>query len=536
MQKLFSDFQKLSFSTRLFLSLFAFTFCLLTIQSWYASTKISEYLYTQVGTRAQVQAKQIAVIPALVEAVRIKDIPTISALVLNLKSRTDASFIVIGDEKGNHLFHTEAVDMRGPMVGGDNDAVLRGESIVSIREGTLGFSLRGKAPVLDGRGNVIGIVSVGYLQSDLNAISSRLYRPVILLLVALFAVLGCFAWLFTRSIKRQTLGLEPEAIQWIVRQQDAILESIFEGVIVIDTNHQIVLINRAARELLQLHASSDILVGRDISSIIEQTGFFRADDSRQKDKFDEGCMFNDIHVIASRVRVMLDGRLQGWVITFRAWNDINMLTAQLSQNRRYAENLRVLRHEHMNWISTLSGLLYMKRYDEAIRLVETHSEKNQKLLDYISSTFKNSAIAGLLIGKFYRARELGLVLEFDPACQLSSLPEHLGETELMSIIGNLLDNAFDAVQKDAGSTSILLYLSDAGDDIVIEVADEGCGVAPELRDHIFERGVSANDGADRGVGLYLVHTYVTQAGGIITMEENDPRGTIFSVFIPKQAK
>ncbi len=536
MKKVFSDFQRLSFSTRLFIYLFAFTCLLLAVQGWYATTKIHEYLYSEVGTRAQVQAKQIAIIPALVDAVEHKDTERIAALVVRLKNRTDASYIVIGDAKGDHLFHTEISETRGPMVGGDNDQVLQGESTITIRKGTLGYSLRGKAPIINSHGDVIGIVSVGYLQEELNLVSWKLHQPVYLLLAGLFTVLAGFAWFFTRSIKRQTLGLEPEAIHWIVRQQEAILESIFEGVIVFGTDYKIAMINRAAREMLGLRASSDVLAGREIGSIIEQTAFFHSEDGATEDKYDEGCLFNSNHVIASRIRVTLDGQLQGWVVTFRDWNDINMLSTQLSQNRRYAESLRVMRHEHLNWLSTLAGLLYMKRFDEAVRLVQTHSEKNQKLLDYISNTFRNSAVAGLLLGKFYRAQELGLQLEFDPGCQFNGMPEAIGEIELMSIVGNLLDNAFDAVKDNATSKQIGLYLSDAGDDVVIEVSDQGSGIKAQIREHMFERGISSKRGADRGIGLYLVDSYVTQAGGVISVDDNEPQGAIFSVFIPKYIK
>lgn len=535
-RKRISQFKRLSFSTRLFIALFAFSCLMLAVDGWYTSTKIKEYLYSEIGKRALVQAKQIAVIPSLSDAVERRDTETIAVLVKSLKKRTDADYIVIGDIEGTRLFHTEsAMLLGGAMVGGDNSAVLLGESIISIRQGSLGYSLRGKAPIFNKKGEVVGIVSVGYLQAELQNLYIQQFMPVILLLVGIFAMLVCFAWLFTRNIRRQTLGLEPETIQWLVRQQEALLESIFEGVIAIDTEFRVTAINRAAREMLGIKSPATALVGKPISSVVEQHAFFRKGKEALADRYDEFCLFNELQVIASKVRIMLDDKLQGWVITFRDRNDINTLSTQLSQNRRYAENLRVLRHEHMNWISTLSGLLHMKRYDEAIRLVETQSAQNQQVLDYVSDTFKNHAIAGLLLGKFYRAQELGLQLEFDPGCRLGSLPERLGEIELMSILGNLLDNAFDAVLAAKRSRKIVLFLSDSGDDLVIEVADEGGGIAPDVRERMFDRGISSTGAADRGIGLYLVHAYVNEAGGVITVEDNEPQGTVFSVFIPKKS-
>lgn len=535
-RKLLSEFKRLSFSTRLFMVLFAFFCLMLAVDGWYTSTKIKEYLYSEIGKRALVQAKQIAVIPSLSNAIEHRDTAAIATLVKSLKKRTDADYIVIGDIEGNRLFHTESAVLLGSaMVGGDNSAVLLGESIISIRQGSLGYSLRGKAPVFNDKGKVVGIVSVGYLQDELQNIYIKQFMPVVMLLTGIFALLVCFAWFFTRNIGRQTLGLEPETIQWMVRQQEAVLESIFEGVIAVDTEYRLTAINRAAREMLEIKSPAATLIGKPFASVVEQQAFFREGVEAQYDRYDEFCLFNELQVIASKVRIMLDNKLQGWVITFRDRNDINTLSLQLSQNRRYAENLRVLRHEHLNWISTLSGLLHMKHYDEAIRLIETHSDRNQQILDYVSDTFKNHAIAGLLLGKFYRARELGLELVFDPGCQLASLPERLGEIEMMSVLGNLLDNAFDAARKvsEAGTKKITLFLSDAADDLVIEVADEGCGITEDVRERMFDRGISSSGAADRGIGLYLVHAYVIEAGGVITVEDNEPRGTIFSVFIPK---
>jgi len=240
-------------------------------------------------------------------------------------------------------------------------------------------------------------------------------------------------------------------------------------------------------------------------------------------------------VIASRIAIRVNGQLHGWVISFRSKDDINTLSTQLSQIKRYADNLRVIRHEHLNWMSTLSGLLHAKAYDEAMKLIESQSAVQQQVLDYITRAFGNYQICGLLIGKFYRARELGLELEFETGCSLDALPEVLSDVEWMSIIGNLLDNAFDAAGSEGGQGNrVVLYISDVGEELIIEVADNGPGVAPEVRDHMFERGVSTKNSAERGIGLYLVDRYIQQAGGTITVESNIPCGTIITVFVPKK--
>ncbi|VFS34706.1 Sensor histidine kinase CitA [Yokenella regensburgei] len=253
----------------------------------------------------------------------------------------------------------------------------------------------------------------------------------------------------------------------------------------------------------------------------------------EKDTHDEICHFNQLNVIASRVRIMLENSLQGWVITFRDRNEIDSLSAQLSQVKRYVDNLRIMRHEQLNRMTTLSGLLHMGRYDEAIRYIQAQSEHAQELLDFISSRFSSPTLCGLLLGKAARAREKGVELAFDAGCLMDRPFTGLAESELISIIGNLLDNAIEATQRAPlphDPVDVLIQLNDR--ELLIEVADRGIGIKPEIRERIFERGVTTKTRGDHGIGLYLIESYVTQVGGTIEVADNMPRGTIFSLFIP----
>ena len=210
----------------------------------------------------------------------------------------------------------------------------------------------------------------------------------------------------------------------------------------------------------------------------------------------------------------------------------NALTAQLSQVKRYVDNLRIMRHEQLNRMTTLSGLLHMGHYDEAIRYIQAQSEHAQELLDFISSHFHSPTLCGLLLGKATRAREKGVALSFDPACRIDRPLPSLMESELISIIGNLLDNAIEATQRAElphEPVEVLIQLN--ARELIIEVADRGVGIRPDIRERIFERGVTTKTRGDHGIGLYLIEHYVTQAGGTIEVADNAPRGTIFTLFI-----
>ncbi len=525
---------KLSFQIKLFISLVAFFSVLFALLGGYYYVDMGRQLYQEMSIRAKIQAEEIALIPTLRQDVANKNIPAIDTFMHKLAAHSDASFIVIGDNHARHLFHSVFVDRVGTeLVGGDNQEVLAGKSTITIRKGGLGISLRSKAPILDDDGKVVGIVSVGYLTSYLDDVTVSKMVNILIAAVLLLIALFVFSWFFTRSIKKQIFSLEPREIGLLVRQQKAMMESIFEGVIAIDKDGRIEVINQAARKLLNLSQPARRLRGLPIGDVITPVPFFDPAVMLAKDTHDEMCHFNQSRVLASRVRIMLENALQGWVITFRDRNDIDSLSAQLSQVKRYVDNLRIMRHEQLNKMTTLSGLLHMGHYDAAIRFIQAQSEHAQELLDFLSARFSSPTICGLLLGKAARAREKGVELQLDPGCGMDKPFPTLPEAEVISIIGNLLDNAIEATQRAVlphAPVEVLIRLNER--ELIIEVADRGIGIIPELRDHIFERGVTTKTRGDHGIGLYLIDSYVTQAGGTIEVADNEPSGTIFSVFIP----
>src|SRR5476649_1029153 len=148
---------RISFHIKLFVSLIIFFSLLLMVIGIYYYYDQDKQLYAELGARAQVQAREIAMIPSLIDAVKRHDNGDITHLMDGLTQRSDASYIVIGDREGIHLYHSRYPEQVGKsMVGGDNSEVLAGKTIISIRKGGLGISLRSKAPIVDAENNVIG--------------------------------------------------------------------------------------------------------------------------------------------------------------------------------------------------------------------------------------------------------------------------------------------------------------------------------------------------------------------------------------------
>ncbi|HBZ8802283.1 TPA: sensor histidine kinase [Klebsiella pneumoniae] len=525
-------FARRSFQNRIFLLILFTSTIVMLAMSWYLTDITEERLHYQVGQRALIQAMQISAMPELVEAVQKRDLARIKALIDPMRSFSDATYITVGDASGQRLYHVNPDEIGKSMEGGDSDeALINAKSYVSVRKGSLGSSLRGKSPIQDATGKVIGIVSVGYTIEQLEnwlslQISSLLIPMAIMLLLLLFC-----ARRFSLHIKKQMLNMEPQQLSQLLIQQSVLFESVFEGLIAIDSDYKITAINQTARRLLNLSQPEPTLIGKRISSVISQEVFFY--DAPQTNKKDEIVTFNQIKVIASRMAVILNNEPQGWVISFRSKDDINTLSLQLSQVQQYADNLRAVQHEHRNLISTIAGLLFLKRYNQALELIQQQSESHQKVIDLIARNFQDNHLAGLLIGKYYRAKELGLELIFDPACFVDRLPTALSHNEWISIVGNLLDNAYNAsLRQPQGSKQIECLINSDGQEVIIEIADQGCGIDEALRDRIFERGVTSSASKDHGIGLWLVRSYVEQAGGSIVVENNIPFGTIFTLYIP----
>ncbi|WP_312464639.1 sensor histidine kinase [Pantoea endophytica] len=534
--------RRLSFQVKLFLSLVLFSCLLLALLGTILFHFIDRQLHHDLGQRARVQASEIALMPGLAEKVARRDFAGIAALIQPLRNQSDASYIVIGDTQEHHLYHSESPErLNLPMIGGDNAEVLQGKTIISVRKGGIGVSLRSKAPILNAQHQVIGIVSVGYLTSYIANINVSLLWQASLYGVALLLLLFIFSWMFSRNLKKQMFWLEPKDIALLVLQQKALLEAMYEGVFAVNAERQLILINRAARELLDIQQSESELLGKPLDAVLQiPAAFLRQHEVKTHDHV---TVLNQRQVIVNRVAIELEpGEPGGWVCSFRDKNDINTLSSQLSQVKRYADNLRIMRHEQLNWTATLVGLLQMQRYDDAMRYIHAQSAGAQQVLDFVSARFTSPALCGLLLGKYVSAREKGVELKFDPACQLSRIPAALSETALMSVIGNLLDNAVDAtLNATPPAAPIELYISGRNQELLIEVADQGCGIDDSIKPHLFEQGVtskpSSNDdmfGAEHGIGLYLAAGYVQQAGGSIEISDNSPQGTIFSVFIPFQ--
>lgn len=533
----FPFFRSLAFPLRIFLLILVVSVFIIAALAQYFTASFEDYLATHVRDMAMNQAKIIASNDSIITAVKHRDYKRLATIADKLQSGTNFDYVVIGDTNSIRLYHPNPEKIGYPMQFTKPGALEKGESYFITGKGSIGMAMRAKTPIFDDDGKIIGVVSIGYLISKIDSWRSDFLLPMAGVFILLLLVLMLLSWFFAAHIRRQMLGMEPKQIARVVRQQEALFSSVYEGLIAVDPDGYITAINRSARKMLGLSSPGRKWLGKPVSEVVQPADFFTQQIAEKRQ--DAMVNFNGLSVIANREAIRSGDELLGAIISFRSKDEIATLNAQLTQIKQYVESLRTLRHEHLNWMSTINGLLQMKEYDKVLAMVQGESQAQQQLIDSLRGAFADRQVAGLLFGKVQRARELGLTMTIVPGSQLHQLPEGLDSTEFAAIVGNLLDNAFEAsLRTQQGNKVVELYLSDEGDDVIIEVADQGCGVPEALREKIFEQGVSTrtDEPGEHGIGLYLIASYVRRCDGVITLEDNSPCGTLFSLFLPKVKK
>ncbi|WP_121614693.1 ATP-binding protein [Virgibacillus halodenitrificans] len=523
--------RKISLQTKilvLIISLILFIIIAVTaINGFLESKEVEE----QMGERALQAARTISFMPSVRNALQGQQPEIIvQSIADEVKKFTGAEFVVVGNSESIRVAHPDLQKIGRKMVGGDNDkALIEGKYYISKAVGSLGPSLRGKAPVFNDAGDIIGIVSVGFLVKDIKStIASKLLTlSGISSIVLLIGVFGGI--LLAKDIRNDTLGLEPHQISSLYRDREAILSSVKEGIVAIDEQGRINLLNDSARKLLDLQGD---LLNKKIEEVFPNTKMYEVLSTGQV-MIDEEMVFNHRPVIVNRIPIYENKRVVGVVSSFRDKTELNEMINTLSEVKKYSEDLRAQTHEYTNKLYVLSGLLQLGHYDEAIELIQTESQMNVTKNRILLQQIRDRTVQAILLGKLGKASEKKIDLIIDDESYLETLPVQLSVSKLITILGNLIDNAFEAVEATL-EKKVTFFTTDAGEDIIFEIADSGTGIRENMLHTIFDQGFTTKTKEDRGYGLYIVKKTITELDGQIEVLNQKNGGAIFTVFIPKQ--
>ncbi|MDW0113025.1 sensor histidine kinase [Sporosarcina saromensis] len=444
------------------------------------------------------------------------------------EGQIDATFIVIHSKDGVIMAspQTEKIGKTEPYKDGFK-AVVFGANYSMVSNEIIGPSVVSKAPIYDDHKQIIGVVTVGYLFSDLRDI---VYQRVInlfyfsLFVLALGVVLSLF---LARSIRKDTFGLEPQDIANFYMERKAILASIDEGIIAIDRTGKVTIINTAARRILNVTEDSK---GQQINKILPELLNPLSDCHLAQPHMYE-MNRNNRKVIVQTMPLKLEGVEKGAVITLRDKTEIMEVVNTLYEVQKYSDDLRAQTHEFTNKLYLLSGLLQLGKYEEAVQAIQSEMDMNDQTSQFILENILDTNVQAILFGKIGKASEMKVDFQIDTNSSLEQLPDFISTGSIAIVLGNLIDNALEEVSEQADGC-VTFFTLDIGDDIIIEVSDNGKGISSDVFEHIFSQGYSTKKQANRGFGLANVKRVIDELGGHIQVSLGE--GAVFTIYIPKQ--
>ncbi len=389
-------------------------------------------------------------------------------------------------------------------------------------------ALVGQVPILSTDGRVLSVVSVSEPYPSVWQLLSGAGERLLVYL-GLGAALGLVAsWLLSRRIKRHTGGLEVAEIAGLAEHREALLHSIREGVIGVNTDGVITVVNDSAQELLGIGADA-------VNRAVREAGI----DPAVADFLLSGEDGHDV-VIATPHRVLAlnrraatsQGQRIGTVTTMRDSTELASMQGQLSSHKSVTDTLRAQTHEFANQLHTISGLVQLGEYDSVRDLVGALTRRRAEINDTVTQRISDPAVAALLIAKTTLAAESGVSLQLADDSHLSTLSPALA-TDVITVLGNLIDNAVDASEGTV-EARVTVHIDDA-DGLLITVADSGPGVPHDQRGQIFSRGVTSKPEVTggRGIGLALVRLITAQHGGTADVRDGAGGGAVFVARLPR---
>jgi sensor histidine kinase regulating citrate/malate metabolism len=501
------------------------------------TSTVVAYREAQQAVRQSAEQETTAIVASLADSPLVIDAVTgndptavLQPYVEEVRADTGTSFITVLAPDRTRYTHPDPREIGRPFRGTIAPA-LAGKTFTETYTGTLGPSVRATGPVLDADGDVVALVSAGLTVDAIGEELAAAVPGIAGTAAATSAVGGLASWGLSRRVRRQTHGLSPAALARMVEYHHAVLHAVREGLLLVDGEQRVQLANDEARRLLDLDGDP---AGRHLTELGLPPELTRT-------LCRQGTVVDEVHVTGTRVLVVNQaaarpsGRSAGTVVTLRDHTDLQALTGELDSVRAFAEALRAQAHEAANRLHTTVSLVELGRVQEAVDFATAELASAQRLTDRVVDGVDEPVLAALMLGKAATAHERGVTLEIDPATAVGSTGIPGGD--LVTIIGNLLDNAIEAALAGDPPREVQLALWVEDDRLQIRVEDTGPGFAPEDVERAFERGWTTKEsagaspkGLGRGLGLALAAQAVARNDGSIHVRPGP--GAEFRVSLP----
>ncbi|MEV4221354.1 sensor histidine kinase [Nonomuraea sp. NPDC049725] len=472
--------------------------------------------------RALAIAQSVAGLPQVREAFELRRPESVlQPLALSVQQTTGADYVVIANDDQIRYAHPNASLIRKQLSTDGTYVLTTGRDWVGTEKGTIGVTVRGKTPVLDEYGDVIGLVSVGVLETTVTGEVAEALPPLLWTATAVLLAGLAAAALITARVRRQTFGLEPGEIAALLEQREGVLHGVKEGVLALDLEGRVTLVNDAARELLG--DVGDDLTRMPVSDRMRDV-LGGADPGE-----DRIVLHGDRVLVLNRTPVSVRGQQRGWVVTLRDRTELVRLARELDDTSSATGALRAQAHEFANRMHTVVGLLELGEHEAAIAFITSGTPA--AYLGDLREKVEDPTLAALLLAKSAEAAERGarLVLSGD-----SRVPaDVLGDPQdAVLVVGNLVANAIDALDGAAGTIEVSVVADAAG--LRVRVGDSGPGIMPDLVEEVFREGFTtkAAHSGPRGLGLALTRQACLRRGGWVKVRNSG--GAVFTAHLPAE--
>jgi len=439
---------------------------------------------------------------------------------------TGTDFVVVMATDRTRYTHRNP-DLIGQKFAGTVAGALAGGTVVEQYRGSLGESVRTVVPVRAADGTVMGLVSVGITTKEINRKLLGQAPTVALATVAALLLAAAGAWLLSRRLRRQTHGLGPAEMTRMYEYYDAVLHAVREGLVVVDRDGRVALINDEGRRLLGI--GEDARTDRRVDEL-DLPAEAAALLTSRRTTVDEPVLAGDRVLVASQRETRFEGRTLGTVLTLRDHTELRALTGELDSVRGLTEALQSQAHEAANRLHTVLTLVELGRTDEAIRLATDELALAQQLTDQVVGALTEPALAALLLGKSAQASERGVELTVDDSSRLEGEP--LPSRDLLTVVGNLVDNALEAVAAAPPPRRVRVLVREQDAAVLVRVTDTGPGMSADQAAAAFRRGWTTKDGPGHGVGLALVRQVTERYGGSYDVTPATGGGAVLTVHLP----
>lgn len=439
-------------------------------------------------------------------------------------------FITIADRDSIRIYHIDPGFIGLPFEGGDESRALAGESYISDAA-TRNFRGQHRAfhPIRSGSGEVIGFVMASATFERIDLLRSDIYSTYLRLFLLLTGIALVICAALAMYLGRNLRGVKPEDLLRVYLTQNDILNGLDEGLVSFDNTGRVRLVNSAAAKILGHR--EELLLGLQMDDLL------RAEDGSSLRNRDEHALQSNRPNIVVRPVQLPDANL--WarqVLILADKSEVTRYAEELGGTRHMLSTLRANTHEFLNKLQVISGLLQMGRTEEALGYIGSIAAVHEHITGPVMKLIRNTGLAALILGKASNMRELDIDFILLSNSGLPDQSAYLSGTELVTVVGNLLENAIEATNViPAGELrTVSLQITEDEKGLIIMVSDTGEGIAGDVLPHIFESGFSTKASHGRGVGMRRIKEIVDSHGGTIDVDTEPGSGTTFTIIFSQK--